>query len=135
MGMIKHLKIHIALFICTSFIFRIVAVNIAIAPPLHAQNSNRLIKPHLSTIMKRRNHFDVSDHSKNHPLHAEAIVESTEDNTNVLLVKDPECSSSLVAVFHYFKSLPNTSGLRNLVEHSPIKQSNRTYLSISVLRI
>lgn len=82
--MFRSVKISTALFICLTFAFRLLFVNIGIASFLNPQQNKGSMKSHFSTVMKRRKHFESLNNVKNSNYSTVEICEESTDDGNQL---------------------------------------------------
>lgn len=96
--MLGKLKINMAMLICVSFIFRLLFVNIGFISYLNPKQNNNIIKPHFSTVIKkRRNNLEPVNNTYSagySPL--EILEEDSNDNDQFKLTP-----SHLIHVFYY----------------------------------
>lgn len=124
-----------ALVLFSALAFRILFLNI----PYITSLISSPIKGYTSANSKhtyKRKHSEYAQYDAKADIPAfEVSEESIEDDTDECFEKGAKYPSVLLAVLHAFRQIPDNVGLRSFAESLRTKQSNRTYLSISVLRI
>lgn len=131
--MMKRIKMNTALFICAAFAFRILFFNIFVISSLNFQQTDRVVKTHFSTAMKRRVNFETTDNSEN-VLHSFAeICEEKDTNENGQFESNP---FFLIQALYSFSTSETASKLKRLISFYNYLSysSSHRYLMLQVLR-
>jgi hypothetical protein len=123
---------YIALLLVSVFVFRMFFTNGILITSLHAEQAQLVTIKTSEKIFQTMKSEIMPYHMEDQPSQAEV---AEEDDPNQILVKDPKSSSLFIAIFHCFHTLATHPDQHNWTELRCVKQSYRTYLSISVLRL
>ncbi len=129
--MLGRLKINTAILICSAFIFRLLFVNVGIISSLNTHQNNASVKKHFSSVMKRRKHFDPSNHPGNVGYSAVEILEEDSDN-------EDQFKANPFYLIHFIYSLAvskTESNLKKIIPFYRYFTSSRRHLQLQVFRI